>query len=102
MMPIPDYQSIMLPLLEHVSDGQEHSIQETVEALRERFGLSDAEMQKTIRSGMPVFISRTHWAKTYLKQAGLLAQPKRGVFVITDRGRELLQQKPNSINVSLL
>lgn len=82
--------------------GRNTPYSETVEALREHFGLSDSEMQQTIRSGMPVFVSRTHWAKTYLKQAGLLAQPKRGMFVITDQGRELLRQKPGSINVQLL
>lgn len=101
-MAIPDYQSIMLPLLDLTSDGKEHTLQYAVEALSKHFGLSDEEMRQTLQSGTPIFASRVGWAKTYLKQAGLLAQPRRGVFVITDRGRDLLKQNLQSINVQLL
>ncbi|WP_367186592.1 winged helix-turn-helix domain-containing protein, partial [Thermosynechococcus sp. Uc] len=50
-MPIPDFQSIMLPLLEFASDGQEHSLRETIEALADKFNLTEEERSKLLPSG---------------------------------------------------
>jgi len=101
-MSIPDYQTIMLPLLQYVSDNQEHRITDATEYLSKKFNLSEGELRELLPSGIPIFTSRISWAKTYLKQAGILEQPKRGVFTITDRGLTLLQEKPPLINVKLL
>jgi len=101
-MSIPDYQSIMLPLLQYVSDNQEHRITDAAEFLNKQFNLSESESRELLPSGIPIFTSRISWAKTYLKQAGLLDQPRRGVFTITERGLSLLQEKPPAINVKLL
>jgi len=101
-MSIPDYQAIMLPLLQYVSDNQEHRITDATEYLSKKFNLSEGELRELLPSGIPIFTSRISWAKTYLKQAGILEQPKRGVFTITDRGLTLLQEKPPLINVKLL
>jgi restriction system protein len=102
-MSIPDYQTLMLPLLRIASDGREHRVREALEQLASEFKLTEAERAELLPSGTaPVFDNRVGWARTYLKQAGLLSAPKRGMFQITDAGRGLLTKKPNRINVALL
>lgn len=100
---IPDYQSIMLPLLRQVSDQQEHTMRDIVESLAKTFKLSDSEKNQLLASGQqPVFDNRVAWAKTYLKKAGLLDSPKRAVIAITERGLDVLQKNPTQINVKFL
>lgn len=90
-MPIPDYQSFMRPLLVSLSDGDEHRIRELYEALAKEFDLTQAERTQLLPSGkQPVYQNRIGWAKTYLAKAGLVSQPKRGVVVITEAGRAVL------------
>jgi len=102
-MAIPDFQSIMLSLVRHCGDGQEHTTSDTVEALAAEFSLSEAERKTLLPSGVQgVFVNRVAWAKSHLKMAGLLASPRRGVFKITPRGLEVLQKKPSSINLRFL
>lgn len=102
-MAIPDYQTIMLPLLRFAADSQEHRFRDAVEQLALEFELTDAERSELLPSGTaPVFDNRVGWARTYLKQAGLLQSPKRGVLRITESGKALLADKPDRINVDLL
>lgn len=100
---IPDYQTAMLPLLRLTADGQERRFRDAVESLAEHFALSDDERAEMLPSGTaPLFDNRVGWARTYLKQAGLLESPKRGVLRITQRGRDLLARNPSAIDVELL
>ena len=102
-MPIPDYQSVMLPLLRLAADGVEHPFREAVEKLAEEFALTDSERSELLPSGTAhVFGSRVGWARTYLKQAGLLSSPKRGVFRITAEGSVVLSKNPAKIDNNLL
>ena len=102
-MAIPDYQTLMLPVLQLASDQLEHKFREVVEALAEKFSLSDDERAELLPSGsQTVFHNRVGWARSYLKQAGLLESPRRGYFRITDQGLILLAENPERINVSLL
>ena len=102
-MAIPDYQSCMLPILEFAADGAEHRVAEAVEALSARFKLSSEEREELLPSGTQYVISnRIAWARTYLKKAGLLADPRRSHFQITERGREVLASKPEKIDTSYL
>jgi restriction system protein len=102
-MAIPDYQSIMLPLLRLAADGAEHMFREAVDKLSDEFALTDAERTELLPSGTAhVFGSRVGWARTYLKQAGLLSAPKRGIFKITQDGSALLVKKPTRIDNNLL
>lgn len=102
-MPIPDYQSIMLPLLQFASDGQEHSLRETIEALADEFNLTDEERSELLPSGQQaVFDNRVGWARTYLKKAGILETTRRGYYRITERGQQILRQKPSKINTTFL
>lgn len=102
-MPIPDYESAMLPLLQLASDGVEHRFRDVVEQLAIQFELTDAERAEMLPSGTaPLFDNRIGWARTYLKQAGLLESPKRGLFKITDRGRAVLSSMPPRIDAGFL
>lgn len=102
-MPIPDYQTLMLPLLKLASDGEERKFREAIEALATEFELSGDERAELLPSGsQPVFDNRVGWAKTYLKQAGLLASPKRGIFHITQPGMDLLARKPTFVGLETL
>ena len=102
-MAIPDYETLMLPVLQYVSDGKEHPLKEITAHMAESFKLSAEEREQRIPSGQSTYIqNRTGWAKTYLKKAGLLASPKRGLIQITDRGREVLSKKPGRIDGDFL
>lgn len=97
-MAIPDYQSIMLPLLRFARDGKVHSIHEAYAAMAEYFGLSDEERRQLLPSGkQKVIDNRVGWARTYLVKAGLLHSPKRGYFSITPEGQAFLQTNPTSL-----
>jgi restriction system protein len=90
-MAIPDYQTLMLPLLKIAGDGQEHRISDVVDQLARDFRLTEEERQQPLPSGkQTTFANRVHWAKTYLGQAGLLEATKRAHFRITERGRKVL------------
>ena len=102
-MAIPDYQTLMLPVLKLASDEVEYKFSHAVEILADEFSLSAEERNELLPSGsQAVFNNRVGWARSYLKQAGLLASPKRGYFKITDSGLKLLQTNPPKINTSVL
>lgn len=84
---IPDYQTLMLPLLKFTGDGKDHNLSEAIEALALQFRLTDDERKEMLPSGRNArFDNRVGWARTYLKKAGLLEQPERRKFRITERG----------------
>jgi restriction system protein len=100
---IPDYQTIMLPLLKLISDNKEHKMRDVTDELAKQLGVTEEEKKELLPSGAaPVFYNRTAWAKTYLKKAGLIDSPKQGIVVITQRGHEVLKRNPTSINVKFL
>ena len=100
---IPDYQSLMLPLLRLVSDKQEYKYRDLIEKLAIEFQLSDEERKELLASGsQPVFDNRVGWAKTYLKKAGLIDAPKRATFVITENGLQTLKKNPDRIDAKYL
>ncbi len=101
-MPIPDYQTVMLPLLKLTSDGKEHQIRDAVNALADQFQLTDAERKETLPSGGIVFANRVGWARTYLKKAGLINYSKETYFQITQLGKKVLGESPQKIDVKFL
>lgn len=102
-MAIPDFQSCMRPLLAHIEDGQEIHFLEALNAMYEHFGLTDEEIHTLLPSGKQTVIkNRCGWARTYMKKAGLLAQPKRGFVQITEEGKKVLQDVPDRITVRYL
>ncbi len=102
-MAIPDFQSIMLPLLKYIGDQREHSLRECIETLADEFKLTDEERRELLSSGQQAtFDNRVGWARTYMKKAGLLESTRRGCFQITERGLDILRQRPPKISVSFL
>ena len=103
-MAVPDYQSLMLPLLQFAGRRKDViSLNEAVEALAEDLALTEEDLQEMLPSGIQrTFVNRISWASTYMKKAGLLEATRRGHFRITLRGQELLGKQPKAINVNLL
>jgi restriction system protein len=102
-MPIPDFQTVMLPLLRYAADKQEHAVREAVDQLRATFELSDDEREQLLPSGRQrTFDNRVAWGVSYLKQAGLLSSPARGRFRITERGLGVLASPPDRITIPFL
>ncbi|MDD3768588.1 MAG: restriction endonuclease [Aminobacterium colombiense] len=103
IMTIPDYQSLLLPFLKHLSNGKEHTKQEMIDLLATDFKLTSAERKELLPSGrQKVFDNRVSWTRTYLKKALLLQSPARGRYTITDRGRQVLTENLSKIDVSYL
>jgi len=93
IMSIPDFQTIMLPLLRYAADGKEHHIHDAIEYLAEKFSLTKEEKTTLLPSGQQnIFDNRVGWARTYLKKAGLLISTRRGFFVISDKGKNVLNK----------
>lgn len=100
---IPDYQSIMLPLLKYAGDKNEHHIRDAIDQLTNEFGLKEEERKEFVPSGQQLtFDNRVSWAKTYLKKAGLVESTRRGYFRITERGVSVLEDRPDKINMKYL
>jgi restriction system protein len=87
----------------YLSDGKERGTEETLAALAQEFKLTDEELRRLLPSGrQPLFSNRVAWAKFYLKKAGVLDRPRRGIYRITERGRALLQSATNRIDSQVL
>jgi restriction system protein len=101
-MPIPDYQSLMLPVLKEAASG-EVRISEVVTRLARQLKLTENEQAILLPSGkQTLFANRVHWAKTYLTKAMLTESTRRGHFKITSRGQQVLAQHPSAIDNEFL
>ncbi|MFP5266992.1 MAG: restriction endonuclease [Acidobacteriota bacterium] len=102
-MPIPDYQTLMLPLLKIAGDGKIHTKRDAVTELAVQFGLTESERKELLPSGkQEIFDNRVGWARTYIKHALLIEYVQRGQFRITDRGKQILAEKPERIDNAFL
>jgi len=102
-MSIPDYQTCMLPLLRIAEDGKAHKLSEAVESISKQFNLTKEERETLIPSGTQYALyNRVGWARTYLKKAGLLSDPQKGNFQITDEGKKLLATNPSEVRSKTL
>ena len=102
-MAVPDFQSIMLPLLKITGDKEEHKLSEVTERLAQEFSLTEEDRKELLPSGLQgKFDNRVGWARTYLTKAGLLEKVERGTFRITKRGLKVLSENPDYINIKFL
>lgn len=102
-MPIPDYQTVMLPLLTIAGDDNIHSVQDVIPALARLFALTDDEQKELLPSGKQrIFDNRIGWARTYLKKARLIEYAHRGKFRISARGKDILNRNPKRIDIAFL
>lgn len=101
-MSIPDYQTLMLPVLRLAAAG-ETRVPDVLDRLAEEFALTPAEREQMLSSGKQRLLhNRAHWAKYYMTRAGLIDSPRRGRFVASAAGRALLATNPERIDVKLL
>jgi restriction system protein len=101
-MAIPDYQTLMLPVLRLAAKGEQR-VADVADRVADEFGLTPAERETLLPSGRQrVLNNRIHWAKFYMSKAGLISSPARGRFVATEEGHKLLATNPDPINVALL
>lgn len=102
-MPIPDYETLMLPVLEYLSDKELHKTREIIENIIERYEISDDEKKQLIPSRRAKLIdNRVGWALSYLRKAGLIESPQRGINSISTTGLSLLNDKPERIDTKFL
>jgi len=102
-MPIPDFQTVMLPFLEVIRDGQEHNIQDIINQLAIRYNLTqDERYQRSPNSTNIVFNNKIGWTKTHLKNAKLIENPRRGIVKISERGLQVLTENPLRIDMRYL
>jgi restriction system protein len=102
-MTIPDYQTLMLPILSFSKDRKEHSLKEADDVLARDFQLTESDRNKKQPSGrVTIFRNRISWAKMYMEKAGLLESTRRGCFRITRRGLRELEKSLPFINVRYL
>lgn len=102
-MAVPDFQSIMLPLLKYVSDDKEHSLKDVGAGIAKAMGLTEEDLSEILPSGgQSRFKNRVAWASIYLRRAGLLESPRRGVLTITQRGHEAIRQAGDRIDIGFL
>jgi restriction system protein len=101
-MPIPDYQTLMLPVLRLAAKGAQR-VADVADRVANEYGLTLEERDTLLPSGRQrVLNNRIHWAKFYMSKAGLISSPARGQFIATEEGHKLLATNPDQINVALL
>ena len=101
-MAVPDYQSLMGPLLSALADGEARHVRDLRVSLASTLGLTEDDLREMIPSGAFLFANRLHWAGTYMTQAGLVTRPKRGFLQITDRGKGAARDRGTNIDNQFL
>lgn len=101
-MPIPDFQSLMLPVLRITSDGADHAVADIRSRITTSLNLTPEELAQKLKNGNGLFANRVAWAIAYLNKAQLVRLAARGVYRITDRGRLVLNENPPAISVRTL
>ena len=100
---IPDYQKVMLPLLQFLGDGKPHKVNEAYSIIADYFNLTEEERNQTLpTSKKKILGNRIHWARAYLKMAGLIENTEKFVIQITDRGKQLVGQNVTSFDTQYL
>lgn len=102
-MPVPDFQTLMRPILAALEDGDEHTMENIRSVVAAAFDLSADDLAAALPSRRAkTFPNRVGWAITYLYRCGLVARPRRSVYAITQRGRDILQEHPERVDLGVL
>lgn len=102
-MPIPDFQTAMRPALVAIDGTEAKSHAQIRDGVAAALGVTDEERQQMIPSGkQELFTNRVAWALTHMSQAGLLARPQRGRYLLTERGKQVLRDHPDRVDISVL
>lgn len=98
-MPVPDYQSLMLPVLKALADGAETPVSEVRERVAAAKGLTAEETREMVASGQSRFALRVNWAVVEMKHAGLVERVRRAIYRLTEEGKRLLEQAPARVDL---
>ena len=102
-MPIPDYQTLMRPVLVTLDSCGDMSLRQLVDLLSDQYQLTDEERRRmTPSKRSPLMYNRVAWATTYLRKAGLIESPQRGISHLTPVGKQALIERPEGIDVAYL
>jgi restriction system protein len=101
-MPIPDYQTLMLPVLRLTEDGNEYPVAGIRSQIANVFNLTPEDLSQKLKSGTTLLANRVGWAIAYLSKAQLLTLTARGVYRITERGATFLKANPPAITARSL
>lgn len=101
-MAIPKFEDMFLPFLRAVSNQKIHALKDVREKLAKRFRLTEEEREEQVSSGSRRFDNRVAWTKSHLIKASLVMSPERGKIQITERGLELLAERPRKLNMKIL
>ncbi len=101
-MTIPDYQTLMRPVLAYLADGQVRRSRDVIDAMADEFHLTPEERASKVPSGQKRIDNRAGWAISYLSQAGLIDRPGRGLVKISDEGHAALDRFPERIDAKIL
>jgi restriction system protein len=103
-MAVPDYQTLMLPLLKALGGGEVRRLfPEVGDQVAGEFGLTEEDLEQMLPSGATTtYRNRLHWAATYMVKAGLITRPERGRLRIAERGEDVLAERPAKIDNTLL
>jgi restriction system protein len=100
---VPDFQTIMLPVLEVLKDKKEHSLQDLIQQISDKFNLSVEERNEFVPSGTQTKIyNRVTWVMTHFKKAKLIVSPKRSTFIISEAGLKTLKSNPQRVDLKFL
>ncbi|MCV0425777.1 MAG: restriction endonuclease [Roseibium sp.] len=101
-MPIPDYQSLMLPVLRYAAESEQR-VPDLADRIANDLGLSEEAREELLPSGRQrVLHNRVHWAKFYMSKAGLIDSPARGRFIASEAGRRFLVSNPERLDTRTL
>lgn len=102
-MAIPDYQKMMLPALQELSEGDERTCRDIYASVAAAVGLDEADLKEKLPTkDHPKYMHRAQWALTDLAKAGLVERIRLGVYRISPVGRELLEKRPPHIDRAVL
>jgi restriction system protein len=102
-MAVPDYETLMRPTLAALANGEPHTRSQIRDAVAAATGIGEEQLTEMLPSGKAtVFGSRVGWALTYMSQAGLASRPRRGLYVISERGRRVLDEHPDRVDNKVL
>ena len=100
---IPTYEECMLPTLQALADGKPHSAKEVRQYIINHFSLTEEEQQMMMpNKRVRRLNSKSGWAITYMKVAGLIQAIQRGVYTITPAGKKLLASNLEAVNTKML
>lgn len=102
-MPVPNFESLMLPVLKALAEGEEVPVSEVRSRVADAEGLTSDEVRELLPSGRQrIFVNRVGWAMTEVFHAGLVERVQHGVYRLTEEGKSLLAQTPSRIDRKML